>query len=92
MIAPARSVIVSLRLLTIVATSKIMSAVDDDCIVSPLIVVVSRSAFGSGTSSAVVIHGPIGANVSKLLPRANCPPLSRFSFCQSRALTSLPTQ
>ena len=43
------------------------------------------SECGSPISSAVTIAGPIGANVSKLLPSVHCDVAS----CTSRALTSL---
>ena len=44
-------------------------------------------AWGSGISSAVTMHGPIGQNVSRLLPRVHCPSPN----CRSRAETSLTT-
>ena len=43
---------------------------------------------GSPTSSAVTIHGPNGAWVSKDLPIC----MVRDADCQSRTLTSLPQQ
>lgn len=46
------------------------------------------STWGSGTSSAVTRAGPVGANVSKVLPSSHCWPL-RWN-CQSRAETSWP--
>ena len=54
---------------------------------SPLTWVVMRRPRGSGTSSAVVIHGPHGHDVSKPFARAHC--FSRR--CRSRAETSLAT-
>ena len=55
----------------------------------PLSVLLIFRLFGSAISSRVTMHGPSGQNPSKLLPRANCPPLSALSRCQSRADTSL---
>ena len=46
----------------------------------------SPSACGSGISSAVTIHGPIGANVSSALPRIHCVSPN----CRSRAEMSSP--
>ena len=87
--APGRRVMVLLRLSIRAGTSKIMSPVVWSCIVWPLRIVLMLSELGSGISSLVTIHGPSGQNPSKLLPRANCPPPSDFSRCQSRAETSL---
>ena len=43
-------------------------------------------SWGSSTSSAVVIHGPNGLNVSQFFPLSHCPPRSVWN---SRSLTSL---
>ena len=69
------------------ATPKTMSAVRPSWRSSSLTQVRMPSACGSGTSSAVVIHGPKGPNVS--------PPLARIhwgsSRWRSRAVTSSMT-
>ena len=46
--------------------------VEEFCRNSPLIFVVNFKFSGSGISSDVVIHGPHGANVSKLFALVNC--------------------
>ncbi len=68
-------------------TPKTISAVDESCMRSPFTRVESRSACGSGISSAVTTTGPSGQNVSRLLPRTHWP----SENCTSRAETSLPT-
>src|ERR1017187_3911680 len=65
-------------------TLKIRLLVFESCKVSPLSVREIRRLWGSGISSAVTIHGPVGAKVSQLLPRYHCLSLN----CMSRALTS----
>jgi len=55
---------------------------------SPLTRLRSGRFCGSGTSSVVTIHGPIGPCVSKLLPIVKV----GECFCQSRAETSLATK
>ena len=69
------------------ATPNTISAVFESCTVSPFTRVRRPSACGSGNSSAVTITGPIGQNVSRLLPRTHCPSPN----CRSRAETSLAT-
>ena len=56
---------------------------------SPLTVVQSRSACGSGTSSAVTSQGPTGPNVSALFPLVVVPPCSIW---KARSETSLTMQ
>ena len=84
---PGRSVVLALKKLMRVATSKIMSSVDQSWRTSPFTVLRSLSCWGSGISSAVVRHGPKGRNVSNILPRPHW--LPPRLICQSRALTSL---
>jgi hypothetical protein len=67
-----------------VAMSKIMSRVWPSWRSSPLTQPRTRVSRPS-SSSAVVIHGPIGQKVSKLLPRSHC----WWRTCTSRAVTSL---
>ena len=55
--------------------------------VSPLTWLAMRRFSGSGTSSAVVIHGPQGQEVSKPLARTQ----RGSRFCRSRAETSSAT-
>ena len=54
---------------------------------SPFTQVRTRRAWGSGTSSAVTNHGPMGPWVSKLFPSV----MVGVRRCQSRTLTSLTT-
>ncbi len=51
-----------------------MLPVEADCRSSPLMRVRSRSCCGSGISSAVTMHGPIGHAVSNALPRPDLVP------------------
>jgi len=71
------------------ATPKIMSAVEDSCMVSPLRSSHSGRACGSGTSSAVTSQGPMGQKPGADLPLTHCPPRS---FCQSRSDRSFSVQ
>jgi hypothetical protein len=54
---------------------------------TPFTQVRSRSAAGSGTSSRVTSHGPVGPCVSKPLPIIQVGDWN----CQSRTETSFPT-
>ncbi len=69
------------------ATPNTMLAVVPSCISSPDSQVRIDERLRVGTSSAVVIHGPQGANVSAPLARTHCGSLG----CTSRALTSFIT-
>ena len=62
-----------------------MSDVFESCMTSPETVILTPRLFGS-MPLASAMHGPSGANVSKFLPRMNCPPELR---CAVRAETSL---
>ena len=64
----------------------IMVLVLPDCIESPLTFNHMAKLCGSLISSLVTSHGPIGANVSKLLPFDHWEPCSS---CHSRSETSL---
>ena len=66
---------------------KIMSSVDASWRRSPLTQVRRRRRWGSPTSSAVTIHGPIGPWVSKDFPSVHV----GVRHCQSRTVTSLRT-
>ena len=87
MTVPGRSVVLPLKNSIRAGTSKIMSEVFSSCIVTPLRIVRTTRAFGSGISSGVTRHGPMGRNVSKVFPRHHWLPPNRT--CQSLALTSL---
>ena len=63
---------------------KIIRPVLESCSFSPPMVRLMARACGSGISSLLTTHGPIGANVGKLLPRDHCV-VARWT---SRALTS----
>src|SRR5208283_4530196 len=63
---------------------KIRCFVLESCRISPLISIRMSSACGSGISSFVTIHGPIGAKVSKVLPISHW----LVARWKSRALTS----
>ena len=67
---------------TMNAQSKTIIDVRPLCFTAPLTRVVMARSCGS---TAVSMHGPSGAKVSKLLARVNC---TSF-FCRSRAVTSL---
>ena len=62
-----------------------ISRVFELCSVSPPISSEISSACGSGISSLVTIQGPMGANVSNVLPISHCV----VAVWKSRALTSL---
>ena len=66
--SPGSSAVNSEIVLTRVATSKIISSVDDSCTTWPLTVVRSVSRETSGISSAVTSHGPTGVEASHALP------------------------
>ena len=66
---------------------KMRSAVLESWRTSPLTREPMRSASGSATSSAVVIHGPNAQCVSQDLPIV----IVGTRICQSRTLTSLAT-
>ena len=87
--SPGSSVTTCDRYASSAGTPKMNSFVDEFCIVWPL----SRSWIlrlcGSVTSSAVTSTGPVGANVSNVLPMVHC--FSSPLNCQSRAETSCPT-
>ena len=87
MMSPGSSVIASARKSTTARGPKIRSDVLESCRGSPLTCVVRRSASASGTSSAVVIHGPQGQNVSAPFARVHC----GSRACRSRAETSSQT-
>ena len=72
MMSPFSRVITLLNLDTISGIFMNILFVDEFCLISPLILVVNFKFCGSLISSAVVIHGPDGANVSKLFPLVNC--------------------
>ena len=66
---------------------KIMSSVDESWRSSSLTQVRRRRRWGSGTSSVVTSHGPIGPWVSKDFPIVHV----GVRHCQSRTLTSFMT-
>ncbi len=70
--SPGSSVHVSAMKSMTACGPKIMSPVVESWRGSPLTWVRSHSASGSGTSSAVVIHGPHGQLVSKPFARVHC--------------------
>src|SRR6266511_4145036 len=67
------------------ATEKYMSAVEADCIVSPLTMHWILRSWGSGISSVVIRVGPTGQNVSSDFARTHWP----SDAWKSRAETSL---
>ena len=67
------------------ATPKIICAVDESCTVSPPTSHRIRSVCGSGISSVVTSHGPMGRNPSIALPSSHWEDRN----CRSRAETSL---
>src|SRR5436309_3032342 len=85
--SPGSSVIPAERSATIRATEKIMSLVLLSCLATPFTDSRSRSRCGSGTSSAVMITGPIGQLPSRLFPLNHC----EVRNCNSRAEMSLTT-
>jgi hypothetical protein len=66
--SPGSSAVNSEIVLTRVATSKIISRVEDSCTTCPLTVVRKVSCETSGISSAVTSHGPTGVEASQALP------------------------
>ena len=85
MMSPFSSVIDRLSRDTMSKGLMCMPPASASCLTSPLTRVVRRSLSGSPASSAVVIQGPHGANVSNPLARVNWP----SAACMSRAETSL---
>ena len=67
MISPDSSVMPVVKVAMQLAISKIMSPVLESCTVAPFRRSWMRRAWGSGISSAVTSHGPMGAEPSRLL-------------------------
>ncbi len=86
--SPGSSVKAVERCSTSAKQSKISSLVFDSWRSSPFTQVRRRSWWGSGSSSAVTIQGPIGPWVSKDLPIVQVGVRS----CQSRTVTSFTTR
>src|SRR5689334_17456708 len=72
-ISPGVSVVTSDKKLICVAMSLIIASVLADCLSSPLIQSFIQRLCGSAISSLVVIHGPMGAKVSKPLRTLRVP-------------------
>ena len=66
--SPGSSVANSEITLTSVATSKIISSVDDSCTTWPLRIVRSVRSCGSASSSVVTSTGPTGVDASQAFP------------------------
>src|SRR5258705_293931 len=77
--SPGSNVMNGLTYLTSADTTKIMFAVVPCCRIAPFTVSHMPSACGSAISSRVARKGPIGANVSALLPFPHCPPRSSWN-------------
>src|SRR4029079_6382443 len=86
--SPGSSLKYWLQLLTICATEKIMSDVFSFWRISPLTVVVTCNDWGSPTSSAETSTGPLGKNLSGVLPSNHW----LVRVCRSRTLRSLAVQ
>ena len=86
-ISPLSKVMVELSFEIISYGFMVIILVDEFCRSWPFTVVFIKRFPGSFISSAVVIHGPHGANVSNPFARVNCTSLN----CISRAETSLNT-
>ena len=71
--SPGCKVIIWLREETMKAQEKIIDDVFPVCIRMPLTSSVRARDWGSGTSDGVTSHGPIGPNVSLLLPLVHWP-------------------
>ena len=84
MMSPGSSVIASEMNAMTSATEKTMSPHDESWRSSPETVVRIQNVAGSKPSSGMTAYGPIGANVSRLLPRIHC----GSPDWRSRALTS----
>ena len=83
-ISPVFNVITAERYSSSSGMPKTSWAVFESCMILPLSSSQIRSLPGSSISSAVTRHGPIGPNVSNVLPIVHC----EVASWKSRALTS----
>ena len=88
MMSPGSSVMYRLTWATRVATEKIMVRVFPVCMRVPFTSSHMSRTCGSGISSVVTSHGPIGPAVSKPLPLSHCP----VANWKARSDTSFTTQ